>query len=223
MKTLARWHIWLGWTVAVPVLIWLASGLFMAARPIDEVRGTALRIDRKPPPITLTLNQGSEAVAMREGRLLNQRGRDVLIATLTDGSRARFDLSNQGMRRIAPVDEAEARRAVASEIVGGANPLAARLFSAAESPFDFRKPVAAWQVTLADGTHVYVGRDSGEIEAVRTRWWRAYDFMWGLHIMDLQTREDTSNVFLWLFGALALGSAAIGSTLMFRRRTRPRG
>jgi hypothetical protein len=95
-----------------------------------------------------------------------------------------------------------------------------KLFDAAHPPLDFRKAVAAWQVTLADGTHVYVGRDSGEIEAIRTPWWQYYDFMWGLHIMDLQTREDTSNPFLWLFGSLALGTSAMGAVLLFRRRKR---
>ena len=27
----------------------------------------------------------------------------------------------------------------------------------------------------------------------RTRWWRFYDLMWGIHIMDLKTREDAHN------------------------------
>ena len=38
---------------------------------------------------------------------------------------------------------------------------------------------------MNDGTHFYVDAGSGEIVARRTRWWRFYDFMWGLHIMDL--------------------------------------
>ena len=54
--------------------------------------------------------------------------------------------------------------------------------------------------------------------ALRTRFWRAYDFMWGLHIMDPRTREDTSNVLLWLFGGIALASGLLGSVLLLRRR-----
>jgi hypothetical protein len=75
-----------------------------------------------------------------------------------------------------------------------------------------------WQVTLADGTNVYVGIDSGQIEAVRTRWWRFYDFMWGIHIMDLQTREDTHHPILITFAALSTIGAILGCILMFRRR-----
>ena len=79
-----------------------------------------------------------------------------------------------------------------------------------------------WQVRLADGTHVYVGRDSGEIEAVRTRWWRVFDFMWGLHIMDLQTREDTHHPILVLFAALASIGSVLGCVLMIRKYARPK-
>jgi hypothetical protein len=45
--------------------------------------------------------------------------------------------------------------------------------------------------------------------ARRTSWWRFYDFMWGLHIMDLKTREDTSNPLV-----IGLGIAALLTTLL---------
>ena len=44
---LARWHIWLGWLVGVPLLLWTLSGLVMVARPIEEVRGTSLRLEQR--------------------------------------------------------------------------------------------------------------------------------------------------------------------------------
>lgn len=218
MQNFARWHIWLGWAVAIPLLLWTASGLFMVLRPIEEVRGTALRIERKTEPVRVTLAGGASETMIREGRLLNQRGRSVLLATFMDGSVRRIDLQSPGQSQLPPVDEAEARAAVRAGIVGGDRVVSAQLFDAAHPPLDFRKPQAAWQVILEDGTHVYIGRDSGEIEAVRTRFWRAYDFMWGLHIMDPQTREDAHNPFLWLFGSLALISCLLGTVLLLRRR-----
>ena len=51
---------------------------------------------------------------------------------------------------------------------------------------------------MSDGAHFYVDATSGQIVATRTRWWRFYDLMWGLHIMDPQTREDTHNPFVIL-------------------------
>lgn len=217
MRRFARWHIWLGWLVAIPLLLWTASGLLMVLRPIDEVRGTTLRIEHPPQPLRVKLAPGGGDTLLREGRLLNQRGRSILLATYTDGTVARIDLTASNTR-LPPVDEAEARRAVAYAIKGGDRISAVRLFPADAVPFDFRKPMPVWQVTLPDQTHVYVGRDTGEIEAVRTRWWRAFDFMWGLHIMDPVEREDTSHPLLIVTAALALLSILLGSVLLFRRR-----
>ena len=31
MQRFARWHIWLGWAIAVPLVMWTLSGLVMVA------------------------------------------------------------------------------------------------------------------------------------------------------------------------------------------------
>jgi len=218
MQKSARWHIWLGWLVAVPLLLWTLSGLVMVARPIEEVRGHTLHIEHQPAPVRVQLGGATGDTLIREGKILDQRGRSVLIATFMDGSVRRIDLGAPGQTMLPPVNEAEARAAVRHGVKGGDKVTSLKLFTVEQSPSDFRKPIAAWQVTLADGTHVYVGRDTGEIEAIRTPWWRFYDFMWGLHIMDLETREDTHHPLLIGFAALALASCLLGTALLFRRR-----
>ena len=55
--------------------------------------------------------------------------------------------------------------------------------------------------------------------ALRTGQWRLYDAMWGLHIMDLQTRDNTHHPILILFATLATIGALLGCVLLFRRRT----
>jgi hypothetical protein len=224
MRRLARWHIWLGWLAGVPLVLWTLSGLVMASRPIDEVRGEHLR---RPLPVA-ALPAGTAITV----RIPERRDRQVLSATTkvedgrivtrliyADERVERFDATG---RRLAPVDEAEARRLVARQVVGGEQVAGVRLTRADAPPIDLRRPIAAWQLTLGDGTRVYVGRDSGEIVAIRTRWWRLFDVMWGLHIMDLQTREDTSHPLLIGFAALALVTTLFGLTLLFRRRRAPR-
>ena len=208
MARFARWHIWLGWLVAVPLLLWTLSGVAMVARPIEEVRGEHLRIADKPQPLP-----GNPQVT--QVRTFVQRGRTVSVVTSVDGTMSRYAESGAPL---PAVDAVEARSIVAGAIQGGDQVASVRAFSAKDPPLDLRKPVPSWQVELADGTHVYVNRDSGEIEAVRTRWWRIYDFMWGLHIMDLQTREDSHNRFVIVFGLLALFGALLGTVLLFRRR-----
>ena len=217
MRTLAKWHIWLGWLVGVPIAMWLATGLLMVSRPIEEVRGDHLRRAVPAQPLAIP---GSALAApdanLAEMRVTMQQGRAVAILTGLDGSIRRVDFASGAA--LPPLDAAAARALVASRIVGGDKVARVTLFPAEATSFDFRRPMAAWQVALEDGTNVYVGRDSGEIEAVRTRWWRAFDFAWGLHIMDISEREDTSHPVLILFAALSLTGALIGCVLMFRRR-----
>jgi uncharacterized iron-regulated membrane protein len=43
--TLRRLHIWLGWLVAAPFLLWTVSGLVMVVKPIEEVRGEGLLLE----------------------------------------------------------------------------------------------------------------------------------------------------------------------------------
>ncbi len=222
MRTLARWHIWLGWLVGVPIVMWLATGLLMVARPIETVRGDYLRAKTEPVPLVLPASTlaGPEA-QLKDMRVTMQDGRPVAILTTLQGETRRVDFLTG--RPLPALGAGEARALAAQRITGGDKVERVTLFPAERTPFDFRQPLAVWQVRLADGTNIYVGRDTGEIEAVRTRWWRAFDFAWGLHIMDLSEREDTSHPVLILFAALSLTGALIGCVLMFRRRkARPR-
>lgn len=217
MRRLAQWHIWLGWVVGVPIAMWLATGLFMVARPIDQVRGDHLRRETPPAPLVIA---GSALAApeagLKEMRVTMQDGRAVAVLTMLEGSVFRVDFATGAP--LPPLDAAAARAMVAKRKASGDTAARVTLFTADQNPFDFRRPLAVWQVALADGTNIYVGRNTGEIEAVRTRWWRAFDLAWGLHIMDLSEREDTSHPILILFAALSLSGALIGCILMFRRR-----
>jgi len=55
---------------------------------------------------------------------------------------------------------------------------------------------------------------------VRTNFWRAFDFMWGIHIMDLQTRKDTSHPILIVFAVISLVGSILGFIMLFTRRRR---
>ena len=220
MRRFAKWHIWLGWLVGVPILMWTVTGLVMVAKPIEEVRGNHLRIEPtnvgfsgNPAPIAFDLDASPQATEMRS---YVQNGRLITAVTRPDGSIDRFDGASG--QPLDGIDEQEARQIVQQGIVGGDKVASATAFDANDVPFDFRRPMPVWQVALEDGTHVYVGTETGRIEAVRTRWWRLFDVMWGLHIMDLETREDTHHPILILFAVLAVIGSLLGCILMFRRR-----
>jgi len=217
MLNFARWHIWLGWLVGIPTLMWMVTGLYMAAKPIEEVRGNHLRVEQAVQPLVLPGSAlASAEFPIREMRAVMQDGRAVAILTGMDGSTRRVDM--QSGAALPALSANDARLIVAEQIKGGDQIRSVTAFDADNVPFDFRREMPVWQVALEDGAHIYVGRDTGQIEAVRTRWWRGFDFMWGLHIMDLRAREDTSHPILILFAALGVIGALLGCILMFRRR-----
>ena len=215
MRRLARWHIWLGWMVGVPIALWTISGLLMVARPIEEVRGEHLRAEPAAiAPGGLVLPRLIAPV--RSVELAGQPRGPAWIVTEEGGGRYRY--SARDGRVIAPVTEAEAR-AIAGRTYTGGSALEALTYQPTDrAPLDLRRPVASWQAHYADGTNLYIEDATGEVLAVRTRWWRIYDLAWGLHIMDLQTLEDTHHPVLIIFAALAALGSLIGCALLFRRR-----
>lgn len=219
MRLLARWHVRLGWLIGVPLLLWTASGLFMAWWPIETIRGGDLRAAPQPVALAgLVMPQaGPDAdPVMKLTLAADVAGRPIWIATRADGTLRRFDA--RGGLALPAVDEREARSIAAASYRGGAALEGVTRFAADKAPLDLRRARPSWQARFADGTQLYVDAETGEVLALRTQLWRIYDWMWGLHIMDLQGREDTHHPLLLAFAGLAFGGSLIGVVLLFRRR-----
>ena len=117
MTRFACWHIWLGWLVAVPVVLWTVSGLVMVLKPIEEVRGEHLRIEHRAEPLpdaTLTLPQPA-MVGATEVTQRVEAGRLIAHVTYTDGRRERY--SQQGL--LPPIGREQARAIAARDVRGG--------------------------------------------------------------------------------------------------------
>ncbi len=216
MQRLARWHIWLGWVVALPILMWAITGLVMVARPIEQVRGEHLRAASAPINPAQVVFPPRIGEPIREARLVPHPDGPQWVVTAADGNRWRYSAVHG--TATPPVVEDEARRIARAAYSGEAALEATAYFAPGEAPLEARASGAVWQARFADGVHLYVDDATGEVLALRTGGWRLYDFMWGLHIMDPQTREDTQNVFVIAFAVATLIGAALGSILLFRRR-----
>lgn len=219
MQRLAKWHIWLGWLVGVPLVLWTLSGFVMALKPIEETRGENLRA-RAPLlrefGVDLALPDVGPQDVISGMHLVQQIDGPVWIVETEAGGTYRYSARDGAL--IPPVIAAEARAIAVANWGGDAALESVTYFPADMSPPDLRAGIDTWQAHFADGTNMYIRADSGEVLVMRTGWWRFYDVMWGLHIMDLETREDTSHPVLILFAALALAGSLLGCALLFRRR-----
>lgn len=225
MRKLARWHIWLGWLIGVPLLLWTFTGLWMVARPIEEVRGAHLRADpaslTTPDRLTLPKLDGRPVERVE---LVQRLGQAVWIVRYEGGDARAADVATGAL--LPRIDAATARGLADAALVSPGDVKSVRAFAAVDAPMDLRRERSSWQVAYTDGLNVYVDALTGEILAVRSTQWRLFDVMWGLHIMDLQTREDTHHPLLIGFAALAFVGSLMGTILLFRRRkagVRPNG
>ncbi len=221
---LRRWHTWLGWLVGIPMLFWTVSGFVMVVRPIEEVRGTALL--REPAPVSLAAPVVSPRIVGREVASLSLEPRAAgprwIVGFAGENAPSRLADPATG-RLLPPLGAAEAVREVTARYTGKAKVEKVTRVDPANPPQDLNRPLAAWQVRMSDGTNFYIDAGSGEVVARRTRFWRFYDFMWGLHIMDLQTRSDTHNPWIVAFSLFSLVMVVMALILlpMSSRRKRP--
>ena len=212
-KTLRRYHIWLGWLVGVPMIFWTVSGLVMVARPIEDVRGTALIRDAAPIASTRgVIAPMIEGRAISSMKLESRAGGPRWVISFADGGGRLADPATGAL--LPALGAAEAAREVMTRYTGQAKVVETSRVAANSPPLELRRAMDGWRVRMDDGTHFYIDAGSGEIIARRTSWWRIYDFMWGLHIMDLQGREETNNPWVVTFGALSVLMALLAIVLL---------
>jgi len=221
-RNLRRYHVWLGWLIGIPMLFWTVSGLVMVAKPIDEVRGSDLLAD--PAPIALVGPLVPPQVAGRtvETLTLSPRAEGPRWVIKVGDGDSRLAEPTTG-RLLPRLGAADAAREVTARYPGKAGVAETSRVGADSPPLELRRAMNGWRVAMDDGTHFYVDGGSGEIVARRTRWWRFYDFMWGLHIMDLQGREETNNPWIVSFSALALLTTLLAIVLLPMTIRRRRG
>ena len=88
------------------------------------------------------------------------------------------------------------------------------------------RQLPVWRVSFEEpeNLNLYIDGWTGEIVARRTSRWRIFDFLWMLHIMDFDERDDFNTPLLQLAAALGLLVALSGlifwamTTRLFRRR-----
>lgn len=227
-RTLYFLHRWLGLVVALQLLAWSLGGLMFSLLDIDDVHGDLDRVEVGPGPLPPSLPITADAAlasagAARKATLIARRGRPVWQIELEDGGLVLIDASTGA--RLPPVAEEEARNIASAATRGARGVLSAKLIER-DPPLEYReKPLPAWQVVLDHdkGVHVYVHAMTGEITARRNAKWRLWDFLWMLHVMDYQGREDFQHPLLAGFAALAVLTSASGLVLWgarFRRRLR---
>lgn len=221
-----RLHKWIALVVGVQALVWTLSGLYMVAIDLDFIHGDHLVREEVRRPLDLTAT-GDPLVAARavEGatgaRLHWLLERPVYIVSAPNGA---VILDVRTMTNLPPPSEQDIRR-IAAARYNGAEPIIA-VHRLQQVPFEIRGRTAPlWRVEFESWNRptLYFSAQTGELLSRRHELWRAFDFLFGLHIMDYDAREDPNNPLLRVFSWAALTLMLTGAWLLiysFPRRKR---
>jgi len=187
-------HKWLALIVGVQMLFWVASGLFFAIYPIEQVRSEhriahqhqtlAPLPSRSPAEMSALLPEAPTRVTYER----TSAGEAVAVAEFTERRPLLIDLDDWQV--VSPLS-ADAAAQIAATYVADAPRIASTTLVTEEST-EYRGPLPAWRIAFddAEGLAVYVVADTGRIAARRSDLWRVYDALWALHIMDWRDHEN---------------------------------
>ncbi len=227
-------HRYIGLIVALQLLAWTAGGIWFTWNDIDKIHGDHLRnttqIETQNP--TVSVQKALEALSDYKSlysvtviqvlstpvyRIKYKTAQNVSKMVLVDGNSGELfpEISQQS----------------AIEIANGAKEFEAQVLSVGlitqtDAHHEYReKPMPAWAITYdyPESPTFYVSTKLASVTAVRHDSWRVFDFLWMLHTMDYQTRDDFGNWLIKIFSLIALVTAISGIFLFIissRRRQR---
>lgn len=231
-RVLRKAHRWLGIVAALQLLIWTGSGLFFAVMPIDGIRGAGiveqsaafrLKHVRLIPPNQLVRGQPALDNVSIDDVQIRQRLNTPIYLITVDKRWLAFNARTG--ERLPPLNENEARMIARNN--SRSEVRSAVLVTELSPGSEYREggELPAWRVELegTEGAALWIGANSGQINAVRTSQWRLYDLLWSLHIMDYRGRDNFNTWLLRGFALLGVITMLSGVWLFFkslRRRVR---
>lgn len=220
-----RAHKWIALVIGVQALLWSIGGLYMTVMSIDFIHGDHLN-HVAAEPLSQQSHLANPAIiaarypVMNGFRLKQQLGETVYEVHHANG----VDLVDADTGQlIGPVDEERARQLALSAYQGSGPLESLQLLDKAPQEVGTR-PVPMWQAKFGDSgnTALYFSPQTGSLLATRHTYWRVFDFVWMLHIMDYEQRSDVNNTLLRIASVVGLLFMLSGVWLLFysfRRRS----
>ena len=87
-----------------------------------------------------------------------------------------------------------------------------------QSPFELSsRHLPSWQIDFENWSQptIYVHQITGEVVTKRHNFWRIFDWMWRLHIMDYDDGENINNSLLTGFSLFSLIATFLGAILSY--------
>jgi hypothetical protein len=196
--TVRKIHRYLSIFIAIQLLLWTVSGIYFAFNKIEMVRGEQYRLPLET-----------------EYRIFKRLGQEI-IETNENGLKTYLTHPDElPVKNLLPEEAITIAKEKTSLI-----PIEVSLIEKEERGVEYRGrrlPIYKISTDTKDDINIYLDPITGDIAAIRSDSWRAWDLLWALHIMDYQDRDNINNILLKIFSVLALISSITGIILFFKK------
>jgi uncharacterized iron-regulated membrane protein len=225
-----RIHRYLGVLLGIQFLFWTLGGLYFSWSNMDEIHGDFQK--KAPPQYKADLAFVSPSIALKNLKttieidsIINIALIDVIgkptyrIEYLHGGHHKMYHLADAqtgALRSPLSIDEATAL--AKQQFNGDPTVKSVEEIKEVNGHHEYREnPLPAVAVTFEKPveTTVYVATEMGIVTKYRNNKWRIFDFLYMLHTMDYQTRDNFGNWLLRAVSIFGLLTICSGFTLYF--------
>ncbi|GAA4276257.1 PepSY domain-containing protein [Aquimarina mytili] len=220
-----QWHRYLGAFLGIQFLLWTLGGLYFSWTNIDKIRGDNLK-NEKP-----YLSNKATYLSPSDFLLKHLKQSDSLISleltTILEEPIYRLQFTNEGKNEVLlinaengklrkPLNEQEAIKVANNKLNIEATVTDIEYLIKTGNHHEYRgRPLPAYAITYGNpaNTTVYISKKYGNVQTFRSNQWRVFDFLWMLHTMDYQERDNFNNIVLRAFSLFGIFTILSGFTL----------
>jgi hypothetical protein len=228
-------HRYLGIFIGIQFIGWTISGLYFSWNNIDDVHGDHMRKPGKfiasnmeviSPSVAVTnLKAAKQVDSVHSIQLINILNKPTYQIRFFSGHSgegshlhvhyALADAATGTVRK--PLTEEEAKAIAIENVISSAKIINSEYLTNTNGHHEYReKPLPAYAISFDDpNCTVYISTELGTFQSIRHDQWRAFDFLWMLHTMDYQERDNFNNWLLKIFSVFGLITVCSGFILFY--------
>jgi len=220
-------HRYLGVIIGIQFFLWTIGGLYFSWTNIDHIHGdhlinfpdTKIAITKNLiTPTTAVINAGLNSNKISKINLANVLG-ETVYRMYSDTNIVMINAKTGQIR--PPLNKNEAINFAKQLFKPNNNVNSVEYITKSNSNkhSQYRGgPIPAWAISFNHPSNsvIYISSKEGNFETLRNQQWRLFDFLWMLHVMDFNTRENINNWLLRGFSILGLLTISSGFLLFYQ-------
>ncbi|HEY0651495.1 MAG TPA: hypothetical protein VGD65_00145 [Chryseosolibacter sp.] len=229
---LRKTHRYLGLFIGIQFLGWTITGLYFSWNNIDEVHGDHMRKSPRSIAVSTSLTSPDTVIAQLRNlktidsihavQLISVVGKPLYQVSYFSGHAGDIhphvhyqlaDATTGALRDHLTKDEAAA--VAKDHVVSSATVQEVTFLEATDGHHEYRdRPLPAFAVSFSNpDCTVYISAERGTFQTIRHNQWRGFDFLWMLHTMDYESRDNINNWLLRIFSIFGFITVLSGFVL----------